>query len=511
MKSNRLFITDLNTKNTHMKSLKINKIILLLIGFVVFNSCVQDDDFDTPNLSFVEPNIAENQIKSLSALAGDLAQEQSGFDTEPLDYSNEQDTVSYIFSDTDQYITGYVVSSDEAGNYFEELIIQDKPENPTIGIKLLLDVNPLFTKYEVGRKVYVKLNGLSVGITNSVLTLGVLNGSEVDKIPSSFETQFVQRSNEVATIVPLPISITDLTEDALGKTNMMVQLTDVQFNRNEVIAADSNLITYASSSSDLFDGERTLESCTTSGSVIFSTSTFADFKGLALPTGRGTVNAILSRNFEGDRFIVSVNTPEDITFGGIENRCDPIELDCGIATTTGNTNLFNDDFESQSNNALISGNGWTNFIQEGSEGWEAYTQTGTNASLGRSARVGSFNSNDASSIAWLITPAIDLDTNSGVTINFKTSNSFSDGSTMELLYSDDWDGTEANIASATWGILPAAYIAQDADFFGAWFDSENVNLSCANGTIHIAFKYVGSGASDFDGTYELDEISIDAQ
>ncbi|WAC03877.1 choice-of-anchor J domain-containing protein [Lacinutrix neustonica] len=78
---------------------------------------------------------------------------------------------------------------------------------------------------------------------------------------------------------------------------------------------------------------------------------------------------------------------------------------------------------------------------------------------------------DASSVAWLITPAIDLDANNGVTINFKTSNSFADGSNMELLFSTDWDGTEANIASATWGILPAAYIVQNSDFFGDWLDS----------------------------------------
>ena len=57
--------------------------------------------------------------------------------------------------------------------------------------------------------------------------------------------------------------------------------------------------------------------------------------------------------------------------------------------------------------------------------------------------------------------------------------------------------------------LPAAYLVQDADFFGTWFDSGIVDLSCATGTIHIAFRYTGSGEADFDGTYELDDISID--
>lgn len=50
------------------------------------------------------------------------------------------------------------------------------------------------------------------------------------------------------------------------------------------------------------------------------------------------------------------------------------------------------------------------------------------------------------------------------TISFKTSNSFSDGSTLILLFSSDWDGNPDTIATSTWDSLPAAYIAQDDDF-----------------------------------------------
>ncbi len=101
--------------------------------------------------------------------------------------------------------------------------------------------------------------------------------------------------------------------------------------------------------------------------------------------------------------------------------------------------------------------------------------------------------------------------NPGVTFQFETSNSFSDGSTMEVLFSDDWDGTEAGVSTATWGILSDAYIVQDDDFFGDWFESGIVDISCATGQVHFAFKYVGSGSSDFDGTYELDLVSVDAE
>ena len=80
-----------------------------------------------------------------------------------------------------------------------------------------------------------------------------------------------------------------------------------------------------------------------------------------------------------------------------------------------------------------------------------------------------------------------------------------------MLFSTDWDGTEAGILTATWGIIPAAYITQDSDSFAQWFDSGIVDLSCGEGSsVHFAFRYNGSGESDFDGTYELDNIRIAA-
>ena len=485
-----------------MKTQKLNQLLLLMILVVIstFTACVEDDEFDIPNVNITEPELT-GPIRTMGSLAGDLAQEQGN---STLDYDDENTTVSYTFNPNDEFIEGYVVSSDEGGNFFEEIIIQDRAENPTIGIKFLIDVNPLFTRYEVGRKVYINIKNLSVGITNGVLTLGVLNGSEVDKVPAPLETSTILRGSELATIVPLPMSFSEFSN---GKTNMMVALNDVQFNRDLVV---NNTTTYASEALDQFDGERLLEACNSSNTVIFSTSTFADFKGLPLPNGQGNMNAILTKNFFGDTFNVVINTPEDINFDDGTNRCDPIILSCGLASAAGTNTLFSDDFETQSTFSPISGNGWTNFSQEGTEPWEAYISGGTNASQGISARVGSFGSNDVSTISWLITPQIDLNANSNVVLEFETSNSFSDGSTMEVLFSKDWDGTTAGITNATWGIIEDAYVTQDSDFFGSWFDSGLVDLSCETGQIYIAFKYVGNDTptNDFNGTYELDNIRI---
>ena len=480
-----------------MKTLKINKLILLLLSFVLVNSCVQDDDFETPNLSFDEPNISN--VREMSSLAGDLAQEQSAndniFEPQPLDYSNESDTVSYLFNENDEYISGYVVSSDEAGNYFEELIIQDKAENPTIGIKLLIDVNPLFTKYEVGRKIYVKINGLSVGITNGVLTLGSLNGGEVDKIASSQETLFIQRSNEVATIVPLPLNISDFSVD---KTNLMIALNDVQFNRNEVLNEESDLTTYASSQSDQFDGERTLESCASSASAIFSTSTFADFKGLPLPTGRGSMNAILSRNFEGEAFIISVNTPEDILFDNAE-RCDPIVFECD-GPFGGGSVLFSENFTAYANIGQAEAAGWTNINTTG--GSLEYVLG--NFSGNKYAQISGFGSSQAEIDTWLVTPEINLDATTGESLTFDLEVAFANSVILSVLITDDYTG---DVTTTEWLPLDVVIPSTPASGFGGFNNVGNINISCLDGNVRVAFRYQGSDPSATT-RYHVDNVTV---
>ena len=492
-----------------MKTVKKIQLFILFFGLIAFNACVEDDEFEIPNTTISEPDeITSENVIGVDAVAGIYIQEYLDVNDIDLDDYSENDpfdeNISFTFDESDQFVEGYVISSDKAGNFFEEVLIQDKVENPTFGIKVLVDVNPLFTSYEVGRKIYVRLQGLTIGIDNGVLTLGVAAGDGLEKIPAPLQNTQILRSSVVGTLVPKVISLTELYD---RNTNQYVTIQDAQFNRTEVL---SNSLTYAAEPTDEFDGERTLESCA-GGQIVFSTSTFSDFKGLTMPSGRGTIVGILNKNFFGDEYNFVINSPEDIIFDNTE-RCDPVILDCGVATMEGTNILFEDDFSTQSAFSPVSGNGWTNYIEAGSESWEAYTSGGTNASQGVSVRMSAFGTNDDSNIAWLITPPIDLDNNTDVTFSFETSNSFSDESTLELLFSNDWDGTTAGIATATWGIVEQGMIVPDDQFFGDWVSSGIVDLSCGTGTnVYFAFRYTGSDTnSDLNGTYELDNIKFAA-
>ncbi len=453
---------------------------------VLLTSCVQNDDFTLPNTTVQNPTI-NGDIVSINAIAGVLAQ------------ANANGNTTHTFENTNQYISGYVISTDEAGNFFEEILIQDALENPTIGIKIIIDSNPLFTKYELGRRLFIKLDGLTIGTTNGVFTIGVAQGTTVGQIPATFETRFIKRSSEIGVLIPKIINLDQLND---GLTNLYVGLENAQFANSDISK------TYASETTDQFDGERTLESCDSNLSIVFSTSTFSDFKSLTLPSQQGTIKGVLTKNFFGDVFNFVVNSPADVNFND-SGRCDVKIIDCGLKNNQGANIIFTENFQTQSTNQLISGNGWTNFIQEGTEGFEAFSSNGANASLGISARVSSRNSGDLRSIAWLISPQINLETQNNETFHFMSSNSFADGSHLDVLISTNWDGNEATIAAATWRPLTSAFVVGDNDFFGDWFPSGNIDLSCISGLIHIAFRYTGNGDSSFDGTYELDEITID--
>ncbi|MBT8243668.1 MAG: hypothetical protein HKP48_08725 [Winogradskyella sp.] len=466
-----------------MKILKINKFILLLIGLVAFNSCVEDDDFNIPNTAVIEPVLSGTTIE-ISSVAGELAQEQGN---STLDYSNDDTFYTYPSDAADQFVTGYVVSSDEGGNYFEELILQNAPENPTIGIRVLVDVNPLFIRYEVGRKVYVKVNSLSIGISNGVLTLGPLDDDRIGKIPAPSEEDFIQRSAEIATMVPLQLGINEFTDD---KTNLLISLDNVQFIQSQAVAP--NALSFASEPSDEFDGERTLEDCTTGASTVFATSTFADFKALTLPAGRGSMTAVLQKNFFGDEFNIVINSPEDIDMTG--DRCDPV---------------FSADFQEATDNTTFNTPGWINFAEAGTELWseDVFSGNGT-------ARFSAFSTGESSNIGWLITPSIYMDAQTGEVLTFEMQHAFPDAGhdPMEVLYSNDFDGTEAGVLTATWTSMPftKSYIVDSGNWF-TFINSGPIDLSGVTGNAYIAFKYTGSDTANQNMTIDIDNVKISVQ
>lgn len=474
-----------------MKTIKFKNILLLIFGLVVLNGCVEDDDFNTPNLSITEPTL-DGPIVSINSVAGALAQAQGG--TSPLDYTNENTIFTFNIEGQNQYMEGFVISSDEGGNFFKEMVIQDNFENPTVGLKILIDVNPTFVRYEVGRKVYVKLNGLTVGIRNGVLALGSLDGNRVGRIAASFEEKTIIRSAEVQTIVPLVMEINQFSN---SKTNLFIQLEDAQFNRADVLTTPVK--TFASESGDQFDGERPIESCASGASVILKTSTFADFKALRLPANRGSINAVLTKNFFGDAFNLVVSTPETINFN-IEERCDPDFFEC-TTPSGGGAVFYQDDFQPYANIAAAEAAGWTNVnVSGGSTRFTIGSFSGV-----KYAQVSGFNAGTSEINVWLVSPPINMDNTTGEELRFDVQANFDNGTILTAYVSTDFTGDPT---TATWNLLDANIPTGPSGGFASSFTTVGpINVSCVDGTMHVGFFYQGS---DPDATtrYHITNVRV---
>src|SRR5690606_12800174 len=224
--------------------------ILMMLLFMLALSCVDDGDYGIPipddaaNIS-----IPENRLTTFKALHQRYAQAV-----------NNGNAIAIIDETEDLYIEGYVVSSDQAGNFFEELIIQNKiddsnPDNdPRLGIRLDINVGSLSDTYEFGRKVYVKLNGLTIGESNGVLTLAKGEDLWLEQIQPFELRNMVTRTGEVATITPKITTREHLTQ---AEEIHLIRLNNMQLTRFGLVAA------FASEAIDAFDGIRGLESCDT--------------------------------------------------------------------------------------------------------------------------------------------------------------------------------------------------------------------------------------------------------
>jgi hypothetical protein len=472
-----------------MKTNKILSFILTLVVAVTITSCVQDDDYSVPN------SLGEEENAGLQALlAGDAVEVSIG----ELKAMYQDETPEQIV--TNIYVKGYISSSDQTGNFFKEIYLQDAPENPTTAIKLVMNQVESYNQYNVGREVYIKLNGLYVGeerVGNQVITIG--GGTETDQFGTTVtqlsenqRTASMFRSENTFPMIPKSLTFSGVSTNDIG---VYAIFEGVEF------ADDLNGLRYFDPIQD-FDTARTMQACTGFDYSTFTleTSSFATFKDELLPTGNGTVAGVITKTFDGSSLILALNTTADVNMN--DGRCN-------LLNPEDFSPLFEETFESYANNAFVNANGWTNYAEAGTFRWRIKTTTDTGNSGSKVAWMGAFNSGVPSNIAWLISPAINLDAQDFEFVNFITSNDFDDDSELELLISTDWDGTEATITTSTWTTLPGN-IVSDSEFYQNWVDSGLIDLSSYTGTAYVAFRYIGgdNAANTIDGNFELDNFQV---
>lgn len=466
------------------------RLILIFIISMSFITCVEDGDFTVPESLGIEENeIVKKILDSISEKSLELktikqVKELYIIGNEPLE----------IVSDI--VVKGYVVSSDKSGNFYKEFYMQDAPENPTAGMKIALNLSNSYNKYNVGREIYIRLKGLFIGETNSgngIITIGgkikATDNTEIENVTTNQIPNHIYRTETTEEIVPKIIDFAGINESNIGT---FITLENVFFESK--LAGKS----YVDPKED-FDTQRKIQTCLGLGydELLVETSSFSKFSNESLPENAGTINAIISKDFGGNFIVLNLNDTSDVDMN--EERCSPLLIEDFT------TILLEENFDDQSGDIDVLN--WINYREEGTKSWRSYTDS---YSQSKAARMGSSSSNDESTITWLITNSFNLDTTSQEFLSFETSNSFANGSKLEVLISTDFNGDKSNISSATWTVLPAK-IVSDGENFKSWIHSTFIELSAYSGTAFIGFKYSGNGNVNFNGTYELDTIIINAK
>jgi len=439
--------------------------------------CVKTDDFEMPALEISEIEI-DGDLTNIAAVKGNF-----NFETEAI----------YTFSDTDTWFEAYVISSDAGGNFYKELIVQDKASNPTSGIHLLLDHNSLFDTFNFGRKIYVKLDGLSLWYNNGVLQLGIQNRGDVMPIPNSLIDDHIIRSEITAEILPLNVEISDFSPEL---KNLYVRIQDIQFDRN--LVNENQVFSFASNPADQYDGERQLESCETGETVLLSTSTFSNFKSLLIPAGSGSVEGILSRDFYDEHYVIIVNSPDALEMS--EERCDTEYLYCASDSNEGSKIIFEENFEGVTSNTTLNSRGWTNINISGGE--KKFTPT--LAAGNRVLRISAYNTNESPLEAWLVTPVLDLNNSVNEILSFDIRSSFDKGMILEVFITQEYSGDPR---TTEWIELDANIPLGPSSSNSTIFKNSRINISCLEEKVWVGFRYLGS-TYDKTTTYDLDNIRI---
>ena len=285
--------------------------IFILSLTVFLTSCVQDDVYSTPDL--------QGKCQTLTPTKT-IAEVKKA-------YENNSATIT-----DDIIIEGYVSSSDESGNVYKTIYLQDAPENPTQGLVVSVDAVSTYTSYPQGSKVYIKLKGLAFGKYGNVLQVGYMNVDPVTnkgtfgRIPEKLVGNHLVRScAPKVKIVPKVITLASLTNASTVDPliGALVQINNAEFPINllcNIYAPNGTTV-----NRQIVDPTMT----TPINSRVVRNSGYASFAADQLPSGNGTFIGILSKFNSTYQFYI--NRVSDLNMKGA--RLDGTTPSCTFNTT----------------------------------------------------------------------------------------------------------------------------------------------------------------------------------
>lgn len=257
------------------KYFSLIKLFTLVFSAFLFNSCVHDDEYDALN--------ADNLLVCTGAAY--YENPANGFEKWTLQEVKAKPQNQTI---TDKaYIEGYVSSSDETGNIYKYIYIQDAPENPTQGFTISVNSLSNYANYPQGSKIYIEVKDLAVGAYGGVTQLGAMVNGAFDRIPEKMVTEHIKRScDPLQQIVPKVMKLSEMISENDKYLGCLIQVDNAEFD-SKVLCS-----TFAPPSTTV---DRAINDPSTSTSRVVRNSGYASFATKTLPAGKGKFVGIYSK------------------------------------------------------------------------------------------------------------------------------------------------------------------------------------------------------------------------
>ncbi|MEB8328473.1 DUF5689 domain-containing protein [Flavobacteriaceae bacterium KMM 6897] len=280
-----------------MDTMKFNNrliLILTMLSALLVGGCVADRSFDVPEIECGEGLVANTSFGELRGMY-----------------------VDGVFQIQDDLVLeGYINSSDQAGNFFGTMHLQDDSQSPEHGLQIELDVRDYHLLYPKGSKVYIKLKGLYLGKGNDSYKLGAVFSSfgnlSVGRLPVAAVQQHIINSCNPASELQATLTGLESLDDV--PLNTLVEFSDM-----EIVEGDLG-DTYAHYQ---VETKRSLKNCEDLNITLLN-SGYSDFQSELLPEGNGNIKGILLKS--KNEYQLVIRNLEDLNFSNERCKILPTEF-----------------------------------------------------------------------------------------------------------------------------------------------------------------------------------------
>ncbi len=268
--------------------------------------------------ALAEPNIFGKNSKETNNNFGYLQHKDS---LNVVDENNNRKIVS--LSDigiAGKCLKAYVVGNDESGNIYKQIYLQDE----TGAILIVVNSTGMFPEFPIGQEVFVELDNLCVGkyygayqigaptLSKSVSSSGTINYG-MNRLTSNYFTKNIHPNN-----IPDTLKVQSLSKTPQIHVDDKGKVVNTDESINNILVRFDNVS---------FDGGGTLQFAPmvngkpTTGTIKMNiggvkidvrTSGYANFAADTVPSGSGSITAILSQYFESLQ--ITIRGREDLHF-----------------------------------------------------------------------------------------------------------------------------------------------------------------------------------------------------